>query len=114
MNFPCLVAVTKLASVATTKGKSLNRTLYLVCYDISSPKRLQKALKLVKAYAISGQKSFYECMMTPYERTKLETDLTNLIDENTDRIHFFQLDPRQKARFFGVADRQSTTPFLII
>ncbi len=92
----------------------MNRILYLVCYDISDPKRLYKALKLVKAFAISGQKSFYECLMTPSELASLETNLSNLIDETTDRIHFFQLDPRQEHRFFGKAERQSTTPFLII
>lgn len=92
----------------------MNRILYLVCYDISNPKRLRKALKLVKGFAISGQKSFYECLLTTSERTTLETALFNLIDESTDRIHFFQLDPRQEPQFFGKASRQSTFPFLII
>lgn len=95
------------------RGKAMNRILYLVCYDISNPKRLRKALKLVKGFAISGQKSFYECLMTISERTTLEIALFNLIDESTDRIHFFQLDPRQKPQFFGKASRQSTFPFLI-
>ncbi len=92
----------------------MNRILYLVCYDISDPKRLRKALKLVKGFAISGQKSFYECLLTFSERIFLETSLSQLIDESTDRIHFFQLDSRQEPRFFGKASRQSTTPFLII
>ncbi len=92
----------------------MNRILYLVCYDISDPKRIPKALKLVKEFAISGQKSFYECLLSARERAMLETSLSNLIDESVDRVHFFQLDPRQKPQFFGKAFRQSTVPFMII
>jgi len=40
------------------------RTIYLVCYDVAAPNRLAKVHKTVQAYAIGGQKSFYECWLT--------------------------------------------------
>lgn len=90
------------------------RSLYLVCYDIASPKRLYKVHKCIKSYAIGGQKSFYECWMTSSERQSLQDDLFELVDESEDRVHFFQLDPRLEPLFFGKASRQSINPFMIM
>lgn len=91
-----------------------NRLLYLVCYDISSPRRLYKVHQCIKAFSIGGQKSFYECWMTRAERISLERTLFSLIDESADRVHFFQLDPRLEPFFLGTARRQPVSPFLIV
>lgn len=96
------------------RKNSMPRKHYLVCYDISDPKKLRKALKMVKGFAVTGQKSFYECLLTRIEKILLERQLFNLIDESTDRIHFFQIDPRQTPMLFGKAERQSISPFMII
>lgn len=90
------------------------RTLYLVCYDISDPRSLCRVHKKVQAFAIGGQKSFYECWLTASELQTLRTDLLDLMDPQTDRVHLFQLDPRLKPHFFGSAKRQSCQPFLIV
>ena len=90
------------------------RTLYLVCYDIADPKRLYRIHKQVQAFAVGGQKSFYECWMTPAEMLRLQNALQREMDVVADRIHFFQLDPRMTPLFFGRAVRQSTAPFLIL
>ncbi len=92
----------------------MSRTLYLVCYDISSPGRLRRVHRCVAAYAIGGQKSFYECWMTDADRHNLVGELKRLIDPKNDSIHFFQLDPRIDPMFFGTANRQSFQPFLIV
>jgi hypothetical protein len=34
---------------------AMQRTLYLVAYDICDPRRLARALKIVRAYATGGQ-----------------------------------------------------------
>lgn len=47
-----------------------NRDLYIAAYDISSARRLRAALKLVKGHATGGQKSAYECFLTPAERRR--------------------------------------------
>lgn len=90
------------------------RTLYLVCYDIAEPKQLKKVHKATIAYAIGGQKSFYECWLTPTELESLFLKLTSEIDITTDRIHIFQLDPRMTPWFYGCAANQSITPFMIV
>lgn len=45
----------------------MSRFLYLVCYDVSDPKKLRRIRKMTAAYAVGGQKSFYECWMTESE-----------------------------------------------
>lgn len=90
------------------------RTLYLVCYDITEPGRLRKVHKATCAYAIGGQKSFYECWLTPAELTSLYSRLNSEIDITSDRIHIFQLDPRMKPWLYGRAASPSTTPFMIV
>jgi CRISPR-associated protein Cas2 len=92
----------------------MSRTLYLVCYDVASPRRLRRIHRCVKAYAIGGQKSFYECWLTAAELAQLRIDLTAEMDVADDRVHLFQLDPRMTPVFLGRATRQSSAPFLIV
>ena len=92
----------------------MSRTLYLVCYDVSDQNRLYRVHKQVLAYAVGGQKSFYECWLTPADLRSLQGALADLIDPDEDRVHFFQLDPRMQPIFYGKAKRQSTQPFLIV
>jgi len=90
------------------------RTLFLVCYDVAAPNRLAKVHKTIQAYALGGQKSFYECWLTPDDLRSLRESLAGLINPTEDRVHFFQLDPRIRPLFFGQAKRPSMTPFLIV
>jgi CRISPR-associated protein Cas2 len=92
----------------------MSRTLFLVCYDVSDQTRLQRVHKHILAYAVGGQKSFYECWLTPAELRSLQNVLLDIIDLAEDRVHFFQLDPRMEPLFYGRAQRQSLQPFLIV
>lgn len=92
----------------------MNRRLYLVCYDVASPKRLRRVHKMVSAYAVCGQKSSYECWMTKPEMHRLKTGLRQTIDAREDRVHVFELDPRQRVFCFGTAQRPSVQPFMIV
>ena len=84
------------------------RHLFLVLYDVSSPKASAKIRKHISAYAVSGQKSFKECLLDNRERAQL------VMNEKTDRIHFFELDPRRLAAAVGKVRRSSIDPFLIL
>lgn len=86
------------------------RHLFLVLYDVSSPKASAKIRKHISAYAVSGQKSFKECLLDNRERAQLKA----VMDEKTDRIHFFELDPRRLAAAVGKVRRSSIDPFLIL
>jgi CRISPR-associated protein Cas2 len=92
----------------------MSRTLFLVCYDISAHNRLHRVHNCVKAYAVGGQKSFYECWMTQSEYRSLRSKLEKLADLKEDTVHFFQLDPRMQPLFYGQAKRRSTKPFMIV
>ena len=91
-----------------------NRLLVLVAYDIHNVSTLYRVKKLLTSFAISGQKSFYECWVTACELKQLLKNIEERIDSATDRVHFFELDESHFSVFLGDARRQSIEPFLIV
>lgn len=90
------------------------RTLFLVCYDISCPRRLYRVHTFLLGYKVGGQKSFFECWLTPAELREVRRTLEKLIDTTADRAHIFQLDPRMKNEGLGLATQPVTTFFMIV
>ncbi len=91
----------------------MKRCLYLVCYDIAHPKRLQRVHRFLLGFRLSWQKSVYECWLTQGELAFVRTTLQRLIVESEDRIHILQLDPRMHIICMGTAERQNLGLFLI-
>lgn len=81
----------------------MNRRLYLIAYDISDEKRLNRVRHFLKGYSTGGQKSVYECFLTEAELRHVEINLKALIDESVDRIHIFSLDARSRTHTLGIA-----------
>lgn len=79
------------------------RTLYLVAYDISAPRRLARACRYFKSWRVAGQKSVPEIWVTPAELQTIRTDLDQLIDPQSDRIQLIALDPRMTPHCLGQA-----------
>lgn len=79
------------------------RHLFLIGYDIASPRRLRHALMAVKANAVGGQKSLYECWLTAGELQQVMRTLRELIDPAEDRIVLLRLDPRATVHTLGTA-----------
>lgn len=79
------------------------RHLFLIGYDIASPRRRRRALKILKGHAIGGQKSLYECWLTSGELQAAMQALRTLIDPAEDRVVFVRLDPRAALRTLGKA-----------
>ena len=90
------------------------RTLSLVCYDVSSPKRLHRVHRFLTGYRIGGQKSFFECWLTPAELQQVRRELAALIEPVEDRVHIFQLDPRMKIECLGVATPPRPGAFMVL
>jgi CRISPR-associated protein Cas2 len=67
------------------------RQLYLAAYDISSNKRLRKALYVLRGYASGGQKSVFECFLTPAEKAQLLEAIAEVIDPKEDRFILLNL-----------------------
>ena len=80
-----------------------SRRLYLACYDISSDKRLRKALKLIKSHAVGRQKSVYEVLLDDAEKQQLLDAMDDLIVPQVDRFLLLNLDPRSRVVTLGRA-----------
>lgn len=89
------------------------RRLYLILYDITDVSLQGCVRGLVCGYAVSRQKSFYECWLTAGEVRTLLADIESLLGKD-DRCHCFELDPRMLNLLVGAARRQSVEPFLVI
>lgn len=89
------------------------RILYLICYDITDPKRLQQVGHYLKGYKVDGQKSVYECWVTESERRIILERLDQLTEPAADRIQLFQLDPRQQVQCYGQATHFTDKGFFI-
>lgn len=81
----------------------MNRTLYLIAYDIADEGRLNRVRTVLKGYSTGGQKSAYECFLTGGELKSVLTDLRTLIDPDEDRVHVFVMDDRSKTHALGIA-----------
>lgn len=90
------------------------RTLFLVCYDICNPKRLHRVHKYLLGYRVGGQKSFFECWLTPAELREVRRTLEQLLEAEEDRAHIFQLDPRMKIEGLGLATQPVTNVFMVV
>lgn len=91
------------------------RSLYLVCYDISCPRRLHRVHRFLRGFKVGGQKSFFECWLTPPELKDIEQTLESFMELSEDRVHIFQLDPRMKPDCHGKGTSKPLgSPFILI
>ncbi len=81
----------------------MDKNLFIIAYDITDPKRLNKARYFIKGYSTGGQKSVFECFLTDFQKDTILYNLSNIIDHKNDRIHIFCLDNRSKSHTLGIA-----------
>lgn len=81
----------------------MNRTLYIIAYDITDERRLNRVRYFLKGYSTGGQKSVYECFLTEGELKFVISNLRRMIFEGDDRIHIFQMDGRSRTHTLGIA-----------
>ena len=79
------------------------RVLYIAAYDVADPARLRKVHNVVKRFATGGQKSVFECFLTPSERKELLTEALALIHEDEDRLAFLRVEERTRPVLHGIA-----------
>ena len=90
------------------------RTLYLVAYDISEPRRLARACRYFKSWRVAGQKSVPEIWVTPAELRAIRAHLAQLLDPASDRIQLIALDPRMTPSCLGQAASFGPQHFCIV
>lgn len=81
----------------------MNRYLYIIAYDISAPKRLRKALYILKDYAWGGQKSVFECFLTQHEKDELCKRVGSVINQKKDYLLAVRISKPDSVKGLGIA-----------
>lgn len=72
------------------------RRCYLVCYDISDPKRLRRIHKVLKGYGEAWQFSIFFCTLKEIDRVRLQTDLEEHMNQKEDQAMIIDLGSNEK------------------
>lgn len=81
----------------------MSRSFYIIAYDITDDSRLNRVRHFLKGYSTGGQKSVFECFLTPAEVREVMQELRRLIEPTEDRVHLFIMDARSRTHTLGVA-----------
>ena len=67
------------------------RRCYLVCYDISDPKRLRRTHKALKGYGEPWQYSVFFCILRDIDRARLQGELEEILNHEKDQAMIIDL-----------------------
>lgn len=90
------------------------RKLFVVAYDVRAPKRLSKALKIVRGFASGGQKSAYECWLSAADRSELKALLSHALNLDDDSVALIPLSPRARVSALGIAEAPEDPSYFYI
>ena len=65
--------------------------IYLVCYDIASPKRLYRVARQLEKWGLRVQYSFFQCDLSREKMEQLQSALLKLIKEKFDRLYVYPI-----------------------
>ena len=65
--------------------------IYLVCYDISHPKRLRRTAKILENFGLRVQKSFFQCEMEKKRMEHLRDQVLAVVDSEKDYFFIYPL-----------------------
>ncbi|WP_290652124.1 CRISPR-associated endonuclease Cas2 [Aquisalimonas sp.] len=89
----------------------MRRKLYLAAYDVRDHARLAQALRVIRGYASGGQKSAYECWLTPAERRALQREMAGVLDLAVDAFSVIPLELRRPLVTLGAAIKPADPDF---
>ncbi len=69
----------------------MTRTRYIVCYDISNPKRLRNICQICESFGSRLQHSVFECFLDGLQLQKIKIRLKEIIHHEEDQILFISL-----------------------
>src|SRR3989442_15946145 len=69
------------------------RNTYIVCYDISDPKRLRDVFKTMRGWGDHLQLSVFECRLTRSDLVTLRAELSEIVHHDEDQVLFVDLGP---------------------
>ncbi len=65
--------------------------IYLVCYDISQPKRLRLTAKILEDFGLRVQKSFFQCEMEQKRMERMRDQVLAVVDSEKDYFFIYPL-----------------------
>jgi CRISPR-associated protein Cas2 len=71
------------------------RNRYLVCYDVSDPKRLERTYKKMTGFGEHVQYSVFVCDLSPTDRVRLEEALIEILNLKEDRVLIVDTGPTE-------------------
>jgi len=69
------------------------RTIYLVTYDVSDPKRLRRTFRTMRRYGDHLQLSVFRCALNEREKIRMISQLKEIINSQEDQIIIAELGP---------------------
>jgi CRISPR-associated protein Cas2 len=81
--------------------------LYLIAYDVSSPRRLRKVRKQLSEYGIAVQKSVFECALNKDSLDILISELGNIMERENDKLRVYLLCSSCKSRIISLGKYRS-------
>jgi CRISPR-associated protein Cas2 len=75
----------------------MQRRPAIVAYDISDNRKRRAALRILREWRLDGQKSVHECLLTDAEAAELVIQLSEVIDNDTDRLLLAWVTPQRNA-----------------
>ena len=69
----------------------MKRTRFLVCYDISHPKRLYRVAKTLEGYGSRLQLSVFECPLDKLRLAEVKAKLSDILHHEEDQVLFVAL-----------------------
>ena len=72
-----------------------SKVFYIAVYDITSPKRLPKVLKIFRKYMNWVQNSAFEGELTAKQYKSLKDELLNVIKKDKDSIIFYHAEEQK-------------------
>ena len=90
--------------------------IYMVCYDISNPKRLTKVAKTLENFGIRVQRSFFQCEMSKIQMDNLKNSLLNIVNVKADYLFVYPLCEKcsHKAEVIGSGTVLELETFFIL
>lgn len=81
----------------------MNRSLFLIAYDVRNPRRLRHVHHVLKDFASGGQKSAFECYLSPAERKELLLRVEQEMDGDEDSLLLIRLGSGASVELLGRA-----------
>jgi CRISPR-associated protein Cas2 len=90
--------------------------IYMVCYDVSDPKRLRRTAKVLENYGLRVQKSFFQCEMEAERMQAMRDRILEVVDTEKDYFFVYPLceDCSRRARTDGCGELIRLVAFEII